>query len=177
MLYGPIGNFGEALLELSEVLPHGKGELGILAGELAGAPVAVCDSNRPQLLRALDGNGAQADGVNELEDGGVGADSERKSEDGDEGKAGTEAKKPQSMAKIAPERGHSIPLAVSDDGQDRMSRGVSTANPLYLLLLILSYPRLRGEPEVVRLLPRSRLSSLTLLEFSWSSSHPTTRAT
>src|SRR2546429_6895822 len=76
----------------------------------------------------LGGNGTQADGVNELEDGGVGADSESKGEDGDEGEAGTEAKKPQSMAKVAPERGHSIPLAVSDDRRDRMSRGLSTEN-------------------------------------------------
>src|SRR5437773_2858941 len=75
-----------------------------------------------QLLRVLDRNGAQADGVNELEDGGVGADSESEGQDGDEGEAGTETKKPQSMPKVAPERGHSIPLAVSDDGRDRMSR-------------------------------------------------------
>ena len=79
-------------------------------------------------MRILDGNGAQADGVNELEDGGIGADSESKGEDSDEGEARTEAKKPQSMAKVAPERGHSIPLAVSDDRRDRMSRGLSTEN-------------------------------------------------
>src|SRR5258708_30535018 len=94
-LVGPNGNFGEAFLALADLLPHGKGELGILAGELAGAPVAVCDSNRPQLLRALDGDGGQADGVNELEDSGGGADSEMKKEDGDEVKAGPQAQKPQ----------------------------------------------------------------------------------
>jgi len=84
------------------LLPHGKGELGILARELAGTPVAVCNPNGAQLLRVLDRNGAQADGVDELEDGGVGTDTESEGKDGDECEAGTEAKKPKSMTKVAP---------------------------------------------------------------------------
>ncbi len=75
-LVGPNGDFGKSFLTLADLLPHGKGKLGILAGELAGAPVAVCNPDGPQLLGVLDRNGAQADGVDELEDGGVGADTE-----------------------------------------------------------------------------------------------------
>src|SRR5260370_492859 len=99
----PDGDYGESLLALADLLPHGKCELGILARKLAGTPMAVRDPDGPQLLGVLDRNGAQADGVNELEDSGVGADAERKGEDGDDGKAGTEAKKTESVAKVLPE--------------------------------------------------------------------------
>ena len=127
-LVGPDGQFGESFLALADLLPHGKGELGIPAGELAGTPVAVRNPDGPQLLGVLDRNGTQANGVNELEDRGVGPDTEGESQDGDDGKAGTEAKKPESMAKVAPERGHSISLPVSDDGRGRMSRRIGTEN-------------------------------------------------
>src|SRR6266404_9768447 len=122
LLVGPHRDFGESFLAFTNLLPHGKGELGILARKLAGTPVAVRNPDGAQLLGVLDRNGAQADGINELEDGSVGSDTESEGEDGDESEAGTKAKKPQSMAKVAPERGHSIPLAVSDDGRARMSR-------------------------------------------------------
>src|SRR2546426_1483529 len=121
-LVGPDGQFGESFLALADLLPHGKGELGVSARKLAGTPVAVCNPDGPQVLGVLDRNGTKTDGVDELEDGSVGADTEGESQDGDDGKAGTEAKKPESMAKVAPERGHSISLPVSDDGRCRMSR-------------------------------------------------------
>src|SRR5439155_13772382 len=35
------GDFGESLLALANLLPHGKGELGILARKLAGTPMTV----------------------------------------------------------------------------------------------------------------------------------------
>ncbi len=102
-LVGPDGDFGESFLALADLLPHGKSELGILARKLAGTPMAVCDPDGPQLLGVLDWNSAQADGVNELEDSGVGADAEREGKDGDNGEAGTEAKKTESVAKVLPE--------------------------------------------------------------------------
>src|SRR5256884_4054513 len=58
-LVGPNGNFGEAFLALADLLPHGKGELGILAGELAGAPVAVCEFHRSPIPRGLGGEWGQ----------------------------------------------------------------------------------------------------------------------
>ena len=93
-LVGPDSDFGEAFLALADLLPHGKSELGILARKLPGTPVSVCNPDGSQLLRVLDRNGAQADGVDELEDGGVGADAESKGQDGDESEAWTKAKKP-----------------------------------------------------------------------------------
>jgi hypothetical protein len=127
-LVGPDSDFGEAFLALTDLLPHGKRELGVLAGKLAGTPMAVCNPDGSQLLGVLDRNGAQADGVDELKDGGIGTDTESEGEDGDEGETGTETKKPESMAKVAPKRCHSIPLGVSDDRRGRMSRGLSTEN-------------------------------------------------
>jgi hypothetical protein len=88
-LVGPDGDVGESLLALEDLLPHGKGELGILAGKLAGAPVAVGNPDGAQLLGVLDRNGAEANRVDELKDGGVGADAERKGKDGDDGEART----------------------------------------------------------------------------------------
>ena len=88
-LVGPDGDFGESLLALANLLPHGKGELGILARKLPGTPMTVGNVDSAQLLGILDRNGAEANGVNELEDGGVGADAKRESKDRDDGKAGT----------------------------------------------------------------------------------------
>ena len=42
-----------------------------------------------QLLGVLDRNGAEANGVDELKDGGIGTDAEGEGEDGDDGKTGT----------------------------------------------------------------------------------------
>src|SRR5437879_6258367 len=102
-LVGPDGDFGEPLLALADLLPHGKGELGILARKLAGTPMTVGNADGTQLLGILDGNGAEANGVDELEDGGVGADAKRESKDRDDGKAGTKAKTTKGMAKALPE--------------------------------------------------------------------------
>ena len=88
-LVGPDGDFGESLLALANLLPHGKGELGILARKLPGTPMTVGNADSAQLLGILDRNGAEANGVNKLEDGGVGADAKRESKDRDDGKAGT----------------------------------------------------------------------------------------
>src|SRR2546430_13652718 len=88
-LVGPDGDFGESLLALANLLPHGKGELGILARKLAGTPMTVGNADGAQLLGILDGNGTEANGIDELEDGGVGADAKRESKDRDDGKAGT----------------------------------------------------------------------------------------
>src|SRR5436853_4286068 len=102
-LVGPDGDFGESLLTLADLLPHGKGELGILARKLPGTPMTVANADSAQLLGILDRNGAEANGVNELEDGGVGADAEGQGEDGNDGKTGTQAKKAKGVAKALPE--------------------------------------------------------------------------
>src|SRR5258708_39281479 len=62
-LVGPNGDFGKSFLTLADLLPHGKGKLGILAGELAGAPVAVCNPGGPPTLRGLGREAAAAAGA------------------------------------------------------------------------------------------------------------------
>jgi hypothetical protein len=54
-------------------------------------------------LGVLDRNSAEADGIDKLENGGVGTDAKREGKDGDDGKAGTEAKKTESVTKVLPE--------------------------------------------------------------------------
>ena len=66
-------------------------------------------ANRAKLQRILDGDGAQANGINELENGGVGADAEREGKYGDDGKAWAEAKQAKGVAKFAQEIGHGSP--------------------------------------------------------------------
>src|SRR5579859_2717111 len=73
-LVGRDREFGDTLLALAVLLPHGKSDLGILARKLAGSPVAIGDAYGAQLSGILDRNGAQADRVDQLEDCGVCAD-------------------------------------------------------------------------------------------------------
>jgi len=54
-------------------------------------------------LGVLDRNSAEADGIDELEDGGIGTDAEGEGKDRDDGEAGTKAKKSESVAKVLPE--------------------------------------------------------------------------
>ena len=54
----------------------------------------------------------------ELKDGGIGTNTQSEGEDGDEGETGTETKKPESMAKVAPERCPSIPWVYQTTGGD-----------------------------------------------------------
>jgi len=105
----------------------------------------------PSSRGVLAGMVRKPDGVNKLEDGSIGADSESRVRAATRGEAGTEAKKPQSMAKVAPKRGHSIPLALSDDGQDRMSRGLGTALTVQVpqQFKMFGYPTL-GSQQVAR---------------------------
>ena len=100
LLAAPDSNLRKALLTVPNVLPQWEGKLGILARKLAGTPMAVGNADGSQLLGVLDRNRAQANGVNELENGGVGADAKRKGKDGDDGKARTEAKKTKGVAKV-----------------------------------------------------------------------------
>ncbi len=74
--------------------------------------MAVSDADGPQLLGIFDRDGAKANGINKLKDGGVGADAEGEGQDGDDGEAGAQAKKPKSVAKVAPEIGHGYPSAL-----------------------------------------------------------------
>src|SRR2546430_5364508 len=53
-----------------------------------------------QLLRIRDGQGTEPDGVDQLEDGGVGADAEREREHGDQGEHGVEAKLAETVADV-----------------------------------------------------------------------------
>src|SRR5258708_30397630 len=102
-LASPGGDFRESFLALADLFPHREAELGVLTGKLAGTPVAIGDSNGAQLLGILDWSGAQADGINELEDGGVGANADGEGKDGNDGEAGTKAKKSESVTKVLPE--------------------------------------------------------------------------
>ncbi len=99
----PCRDLGEPLLTFTDLLPHRECQLRVLAGELAGAPLAVGNPHSPQLFGVFHRNSAQPDRVDELEDGGVGADSQRESQNRYDGKPWTEAKQPQSVAKVLPE--------------------------------------------------------------------------
>ena len=56
---------------------------------MAGTPVAVGDAHGAELFRILNRYGAEANGINKLEDGGISADTEGQREHGDDGEAGT----------------------------------------------------------------------------------------
>jgi hypothetical protein len=123
----PDGEFGETFLTLEDLLPHREGKLGVLTRKLAGAPVAVGDADGAKLLRVLDGNGTEANRINELEDGGVCSDAEGERKDSDDGESGTEAQQAKGVAKVALEIGHSYPSEVSDEWKLERFRGVWTA--------------------------------------------------
>src|SRR5205814_2619662 len=82
----------EDLLAIAHLLPQRVGEARRAARELSGAPAdRRRDADLDELLGALHRQRADADGVEQLEDRGVGADAEREREDRDEREAGVEA--------------------------------------------------------------------------------------
>jgi len=65
--------------------------------------VPVSDADGAYFLGILDGNGAQTDGVNELENGRVCANAEGQSQNGDNRESRAEAEKPEAVANVLPQ--------------------------------------------------------------------------
>ena len=61
-------------------VPERPRQLRVVAVADAEAAVAADDADLGELVRGADGQAAQADGLDQLEDGGVGADAERQRE-------------------------------------------------------------------------------------------------
>src|SRR5579864_7197263 len=73
----PGKNAGESLLMIADLFPERVGQVRVAAGEVSLGPMAVGDPDHGEFLRILDRQGAQANGVDQLKDGGVSADAER----------------------------------------------------------------------------------------------------
>ena len=88
---------------LLHLLPHGHGEIGeFIVGDTESA-IAPDDSQLGQFAGIRDGQRAQADCIEQLKDGGVGADAECERDDHDECKAWILDEDAESTAHIVPE--------------------------------------------------------------------------
>ena len=76
------------LLPLLHLLPQWKRELGVGSIEIARAPMLLINVHDGQTIGIVDGEGAEANGVDQSEDGSVGADAQGEGENGDHGEAG-----------------------------------------------------------------------------------------
>ena len=100
LIRAPGEDSGKALLLGSDLFPLRIGGLRITAAEAAGAVFEVADFDDGELLGMLDGDGAQADGVEELEDGGVGSNAEGERKNRDQGEAGIEKQEAEAVAGV-----------------------------------------------------------------------------
>ena len=120
----PGRNGGKAFLAFANLLPHGKSDIRIAALEISRAPVAIRDFYDGELFWVLHRNRAQADGVNQLKNCGVGADSQGQRQDCHKGESRAESKHSEAIAKVPPDCGHvrSPPVGVSDVANSKKSR-------------------------------------------------------
>src|ERR1035438_6347635 len=91
----------EGLLFVSDQLPERARQLSILLIH-AHAAVTAYDFHFGEFLRVLDRQAAQADGVEQLKNGCVGADSQRQRDDSHGRESGTQARRAQAVAQILP---------------------------------------------------------------------------
>ena len=89
----------------SELVPKGISEVGVMAdGVAAAARLSWINFNFDQFLRVRHGQCAQAHRVEQMEDGGVGADAKRQAKNRDAEEARFEPDEAGGVAKILPER-------------------------------------------------------------------------
>src|SRR5205823_4569983 len=67
---------GESLLLNANLLPQGIGHHGMASREASRCPVSICDAHLSELLRISHWKVAQANYIEQLEDGSVGANSQ-----------------------------------------------------------------------------------------------------
>ena len=92
---------GKRLIVLLQLLKFGIGnEIPVAIGEADFETLLVGICEKDELLRVLDGKIAEQHGIDDREDGGVGADAERKSEDGDRRESGRFAQHAEGEAQI-----------------------------------------------------------------------------
>ena len=112
----PCGDLGESLLLGANAVPEDTGEVSVVRVEISAAAMGrIRDFDSGQLLWGLHRQGAQAHGIEQLEDGCVCADAQRERQDGNDGEAGIHAQQARPVAKIAPNAGEEwLVCGVSD---------------------------------------------------------------
>jgi hypothetical protein len=93
---------GEGLLTIMNLLPERAREFAVILIE-AEAVIAAGDADFGEFLWSDDGKGAETNGIQQFEDGGVGADAEREGEDGDGSEAGIFEEHAETEASVFPE--------------------------------------------------------------------------
>ena len=95
---------GERFLAVTNLLPLGVRQFGIAAEEVAGPAAGPADAHLDQFFGVGYRQHTQADGIDDLEDGGVRADAECERQDGDGREPRCPPQEPEPEAHVTPER-------------------------------------------------------------------------
>ena len=96
------------LLQGANLLPLRVGQIRVRRREIAGTAMRLNDANLGQLVRILERKRGQADGIEQLKDGSVGADAERECEHRNRCETWVIAQHAQGVAEILQRGGHSV---------------------------------------------------------------------
>src|SRR6185312_14637221 len=96
---GTEGERVKALRLAPNLLPHGIGGIGVAPGHVSGT-ARICGTKNEQFLWIFHRHRAHAHGINQLEDGSIGANAERQRKHADGGEAGIQAQHAQAVANV-----------------------------------------------------------------------------
>ena len=111
----PGQNSGEGILRIAQALPLRVGQRGIRRRVAASLALSVGELNHDQEPRLGDGKGSQAHGVQQLEDGGVGTDSQGQRQDSDGRESRILAQRADAVAKVGEQGSHIEARAAPED--------------------------------------------------------------
>jgi hypothetical protein len=100
----PSKHAGKNLLVSADLFPLCIGDVRVATMDAAGIPGAVDDSHAGKLLWIVHRESAQAQRIDELEDGGVCTGAKRQRKHGNSREAGIETQHPQTVASVLPQR-------------------------------------------------------------------------
>src|SRR6185369_17472024 len=123
---------GKGLLMCAQLLPDRPGQPAVGTGVEPHPAVAADDPDLGQLLRIADGQAPEPHGIEYLEDGGVGADTEGEGQRGHDGEPGTAPQRAERVANVAREDldrggwGHGVPPDAIGDAPGRRKVAILT---------------------------------------------------